>query len=153
MWLLFPAKRSTLLSLLPWITGKLLPELLERRLQFVGVVGEIVDETDINEELIKRIGKNQILVHGRSEVRRVNEFLKVDLGDEAVTISGLIQQELGRIPKAGEEVHVGNCRLVVHEADPRVIKSVYIYKEEKHPTHTEAVVGEAIPVTQASSDR
>jgi hypothetical protein len=34
-----------------------------------------------------------------------------------------------------------------------VIKSVYIYKEEKHPPHVEAVVGEAIPVTQASSDR
>ena len=43
------------------------------------VVGEIVDETDITEELIKRIGKNQILVHGRTEVRKVNDFLKVDL--------------------------------------------------------------------------
>jgi len=43
------------------------------------VVGEIVDETDITEELIKRIGKNQILVHGRTEVRKVNDFFKVDL--------------------------------------------------------------------------
>jgi CBS domain containing-hemolysin-like protein len=117
------------------------------------VVGEIVDETDITEELIKRIGKNQILVHGRTEVRKVNEFLKVDLGDEAITIGGLIQQELGHIPKAGEDVHVGNCRLVIHEADPRVIKSVYIYKEEKAPHSVEAVVGEPVPVTQASGDR
>ena len=59
------------------------------------VVGEIMDETDITEELIKRLGKNHILVHGRTEVRKVNDFLKVDLGDEAVTIGGLIQQELG----------------------------------------------------------
>jgi putative hemolysin len=101
------------------------------------VVGEIVDETDITEELIKRIGKNQILVHGRTEVRKVNDFLKVDLGDEALTIGGLIQGELGRIPKAGEELHIAHCRLVVHEADPRSIRSVNIYKEEKTPAAVE----------------
>jgi CBS domain containing-hemolysin-like protein len=117
------------------------------------VVGEIVDETDITEELIKRIGKNQILVHGRTEVRKVNDFLKVDLGDEAVTISGLIQHELGRIPKVGEEVHIGNCRLVIHEADPRVIKSVNIFKEEKHPATPDAMAEEHVPVTQASLER
>ncbi|MBI2360188.1 MAG: HlyC/CorC family transporter, partial [Deltaproteobacteria bacterium] len=95
------------------------------------VVGEIMDETDITEELIKRIGKNQILVHGRTEVRRINDFLKVDLGNDANTVSGLIQEELGRIPAVGEEIHIGHCRLVVHEADPKSIKSVQIFKEEK----------------------
>jgi putative hemolysin len=63
--------------------------------------------------------------------------LKVDLGDEALTIGGLIQGELGRIPKAGEELHIAHCRLVVHEADPRSIRSVNIYKEEKTPAPVE----------------
>jgi CBS domain containing-hemolysin-like protein len=94
------------------------------------VVGEIMDETDITEELIKRIGKNQILVHGRTEVRRINEFLKVGLDEEAKTISGLIQDHLGRIPAVGEDVRIGQCRLVVHEADARSIKSVQITKDE-----------------------
>ena len=85
------------------------------------VVGEIMDETDISEELIKRIGKNAILVHGRTEVRRINDFLKVELSDAANTISGLIQEVLGRIPVSGEEVHIGNCRLIVHEADHKSI--------------------------------
>ncbi|MDF0649855.1 MAG: hypothetical protein CV081_08890 [Nitrospira sp. LK265] len=104
------------------------------------VVGEIVDETDITEELIKRIGKNQILVHGRTEVRKVNDFLKVELGDEALTIGGLIQENLGRIPRAGEELRIENCRLVVHEADPRSIRSVQIFKVEKVPVPVEASV-------------
>jgi CBS domain containing-hemolysin-like protein len=95
------------------------------------VVGEIMDETDITEELIKRIGKNQILVHGRTEIRRINEFLKVNLPDDANTISGFIQEHLGRIPKVGEEVRTGHCRIVVHEADQRSIRSVQIFKEEK----------------------
>ncbi|MGH7208576.1 MAG: hemolysin family protein [Nitrospiraceae bacterium] len=97
------------------------------------VVGEIMDETDITEELIKRIGKNQILVHGRTEVRRINDFLKVNLDENANTISGLIQEQLGRIPAAGEEVRVGQCRLLIHEADPQSIKSVQIIREEKAP--------------------
>lgn len=95
------------------------------------VVGEIMDETDITEELIKRIAKNQILVHGRTEVRRINEFFKTELEDESNTISGLIQQRLGHIPAVGEEIRVGQCRLVVHEADAKSIKSVQIFKEEK----------------------
>ena len=102
------------------------------------VVGEIMDETDITEELIKRLGKNHILVHSRTEVRKINDFLKVDLGDEAVTIGGLIQQELGRIPKVGEEVRIANCRILIHEAEPRSIRSVQIFREEKSPAHVEA---------------
>ena len=97
------------------------------------VVGEIMDETDITEELIKRIGKNQILVHGRTDIRRINEFLKVELGEEPGTISGLIQEHLGRIPSVGEELRVGHCRLVVREADQKSIKSILIAKEEKGP--------------------
>jgi CBS domain containing-hemolysin-like protein len=104
------------------------------------VVGEIVDETDITEELIKRIGKNQILVHGRTEVRKVNDFLKVELGEEALTIGGLIQESLGRIPKMGEELRIENCRLVVHEADLRSIRSVHIFKDEKVAVPVEASV-------------
>jgi len=95
------------------------------------VVGEIMDETDITEELIKRIGKNQILVHGRTKVRRINEFLKVSLDEETNTISGLIQDQLGRIPAVGEEILTGQCRLIVREADQKTVKSVQIVKEEK----------------------
>lgn len=95
------------------------------------VVGEIMDETDITEELIKRVGKNQILVHGRTEVRRINDFLKVDLGNDAKTVSGLIQEHLGRIPAIGESVQIDRCRLVVDEADPKSIKRVQIFKEER----------------------
>jgi CBS domain containing-hemolysin-like protein len=107
------------------------------------VVGEIMDETDITEELIKRIGKNQILVHGRTEVRRVNEFLKADLDEEEqMTISGLIQEKLGRIPATGDELRIGVCRLVVHEADAKSIKSVQIFKDEKTGAAAEPSHGE-----------
>jgi len=98
------------------------------------VVGEIIDETDVTEELIKRIGKDQILVSGRTEVRKINEFLKVELDEEEQnTISGLIQQELEHIPSVGERVYVNHCHLIVRDADEKTIKSVQIIKEEVVP--------------------
>ncbi|MDH4192919.1 MAG: hemolysin family protein [Nitrospirota bacterium] len=97
------------------------------------VVGEILDEGDLSEEWIRRTGKNQILVDGRTEVRRINEFLKVELDEEQNTISGLILEELGHIPAVGEKVHTDNCLLIVQEADERSIKGVQIIKEEPIP--------------------
>ena len=99
------------------------------------VVGEILDEGDLTEELIKRTGKNQILVDGRTEVRRINEFLKVELDEEENTISGLILEELGHIPAIGEKVSANHCLLIVRDADEKTIKSVQIIKEEPIPQH------------------
>ncbi len=96
------------------------------------VVGEILDETDVTEELIKRIGKNKILVNGRTEVRKINEFLKVELNEEDQnTISGLMQQKLGHIPAVGEDLRVDGCLLTVRDADEKSIKSIQIHKAEE----------------------
>ncbi len=98
------------------------------------VVGDILDESDVTEELIKRVGKDEIVVSGRTEVRKINAFLKVELDkDEDVifyTISGLIQQCLGHIPAIGEELQVASCLLTIRDADNRSIKSVQIRKLE-----------------------
>ncbi len=99
------------------------------------VVGEILDETDTTEELIKRIGDNKILVNGRTEVRKINEFLNVELDEEDQnTISGLIQQQLGHIPSVGEELYVNGCMLTVRGADEKSIKSVQIHIMEGVPS-------------------
>jgi CBS domain containing-hemolysin-like protein len=107
------------------------------------VVGEILDEGDLHEEWIRRTGKNQILVDGRTEVRRINEFLNVELDDEQNTISGLILEELGHIPTVGEKVETDNCLLIIQEANERSIKSVQIIKEE---VATETETEEPSPV-------
>lgn len=111
------------------------------------VVGEILDEGDLHEEWIRRTGKNQILVDGRTEVRRINEFLNVELDDEQNTISGLILEELGHIPTVGEKVETDNCLLIIQEANERSIKSVQIIKEE---VATETETEEPSPVGSKS---
>ncbi len=94
------------------------------------LVGEIVDETDISQELIKRIDKNTILVHGTTEVKHINKFFNISLDERYTTISGLIEDKLNRIPKKGQKLEIANMVLEVKEADKKTIKKVHVTKKE-----------------------
>ncbi len=72
------------------------------------LVGDIEDEYDIKESLIRRIDHDLFIVDGRAEVGDVGEAIGLELpqGDYN-TIAGLILKDLGRIPDAGNEVTIG----------------------------------------------
>jgi len=93
------------------------------------LVGEIVDETDISEEVIKRIDKKTILVHGTTEVKHINKFLNISLDEKYTTISGLIEDKLNRIPKIGQKLELGEIVLEVKDADKKTVKKVSITKK------------------------
>jgi len=93
------------------------------------LVGEIVGETDISKEFIKRVDKNTILVHGETEVKHINKFFNTSLDGKYNTISGLIEDELGRIPKIGQRLKLEGVTLEVIDADKRTIKKVSINKK------------------------
>lgn len=92
------------------------------------LVGEIVDETDISEELIKRIDKKTILVHGTTEVKHINKFFNTSLDERYTTVSGLIEDKLNRIPKVGQKLRLKNVTLEVKDADKKRVKRVSIKK-------------------------
>ena len=93
------------------------------------LIGEIVDETDISQELIKRIDKKTILVYGTTEVKHVNDFFNISLDEKYVTISGLIEDKLNRIPKIGQKLKLENVTLEVTDADKKTVKKVSITKK------------------------
>jgi len=95
------------------------------------LVGEIVGESDISKEFIKRVDKNTILVHGETEVKHINKFFNTSLDEKYNTISGLMEDELGRIPKVGQKLKLDGVMLEVIDADKRTIKKVSIRKSEK----------------------
>lgn len=93
------------------------------------LVGEIIDETDVEEHLIKRVDKRTIIVDGNVEVEDVNRFFNVDLSAaKSDTISWLILDQLKEIPKKGQAVIFGSVKLIVEEADEKRIKKVKIIK-------------------------
>ncbi len=93
------------------------------------LVGEIVDETDISQELIKRINKKTILVYGTTEVKHVNDFFNISLDEKYVTISGLIEDKLNRIPEIGQKLKLDDIILEVTDADKKTVKKVSITKK------------------------
>ena len=93
------------------------------------LVGEILDEKDVDERSIKRVSREEILVHGQTEVGRINHFFNTELSEERPTIAGLLLEKLGRLPRSGEHVVTDGVDIVVDEVNERAIVRVRILKE------------------------
>ena len=93
------------------------------------IVGEIEDEYDQirSRQLIRRISTTEAVVDGDAVIRMVNRTLGLELPeDEAVTIAGLILEELGDIPEPGAKLQVDGAILTVEAATEKEITSVRI---------------------------
>ena len=93
------------------------------------LVGEIIDESDVKENMIKRIDKNKILVHGRTELRSINRFFHTTLpGKPSDTISSIILKQIKRFPKQGEVVTINRNDLLIVEKTPKELIKIEITK-------------------------
>jgi CBS domain containing-hemolysin-like protein len=92
------------------------------------LVGEILDEKDVDERSIKRVSKDEILVHGQTEIARVNHFFNTELPEDRPTVAGLLLERLERLPRPGEHAMVEGLDFVVDEVNDRAIVRVRILK-------------------------
>jgi putative hemolysin len=89
------------------------------------IVGEIEDEYDRELPRIEKIEDGIIVVDGRLLVEDVLNELEVYWVERAQgTVAGLIQRELGRIPKPGDAVETDGLRLVVETVERRRVRRV-----------------------------
>lgn len=96
------------------------------------IVGEIEDEHDQQETPIKILGPNSWVVEGNTEISYLNEKLSLEIEEgEFETISGLILEKLGQIPKLFEQIKYSNLKMTVVKADEKRILKVRIEKEAK----------------------
>lgn len=94
------------------------------------LVGEIMDEYDINEEsMVKEIAPDEIIVDGRMNLEELNEMLGVNLpAEETDTIAGFVYDHISHIPKAGEEFEYDGVLIRVEEVRGRRITKLRIKK-------------------------
>jgi putative hemolysin len=91
------------------------------------LVGEIVDEFDIEEAPVEELGAGELRVSARLVIDEVNELIDGDLPTGAWdTVGGLVFDRLGHVPKAGESVTVDGVRLVADRVNNRRIERVRI---------------------------
>ncbi len=91
------------------------------------LVGEIVDEFDVEEAPYERLGSGELRVSARLPVDEVNELIHAELPTGAWdTVGGLVFDLLGHVPVAGESVSVDGMRLVADRVNGRRIERVRI---------------------------
>jgi len=102
------------------------------------IVGEIQDEYDTEEEPIIPLSAEEFIVSGEAEVENLEKRLAVDLGDEAyITLSGLVNFHLGRLPQKGEVFTLKGWRFEILEADQKRVIRVKIKKEKEKENEKE----------------
>ena len=107
------------------------------------IVGDIADEHDTSEGLIREAGNNSYIADARIPIDEVETLLSIPLlsteeEETADTLGGLIFAMLGRVPARGEVVrHPSGIEFEVAESDPRRVKKIRIHVPQKtgNPAH------------------
>jgi CBS domain containing-hemolysin-like protein len=78
------------------------------------IFGELQDEFDHELPLISADKEGRIYLRGDLLVADVNEYLNLNLPEEATdTLGGLVFSELGRLPQVGDEITLGSPAVVI----------------------------------------
>ncbi len=92
------------------------------------VVGDIQDEYDTDDELMKRISPNNFVVSGNVEIDELMEaFEEIEIPLEPSqydTVAGYIINHLGRIPKVNEEVLIEGKKFIISKATQSRIETI-----------------------------
>ena len=106
------------------------------------IVGEIEDEYDRELPRIENCDDGSIVVDGRLLVEDVLNELDLYWDERAQgTVAGLIQRELGRIPKPGDAIETDGLRLVVETVERRRVRRVNCVRI---PVETERAVDQDV---------
>jgi CBS domain containing-hemolysin-like protein len=95
------------------------------------IVGEIVDESDEDEEFgITIIDEATVEVDGRVMIDDLNETTAWDLpeSDDYETIAGYVLFHTGAIPDAGQRLSIGDAEIEILKASNRKIETMRIHR-------------------------
>lgn len=99
------------------------------------VVGEIEDEYDINEEIVKKVAPGVFVISGSVELEDLEmQYPEIRLSNESdhfETIAGYIINHLGRIPHVNEELQLGPHKFIISKASPNRLETVKLILGEE----------------------
>ena len=99
------------------------------------LVGEIWDEHDEETEEFRHQSNGSWLISGSASIDDLCEQLGIPEDDEidSITVSGLVQERTGRLPKVGDHFTVGRYEGVVTKAAHRRVLEVSLREERVSP--------------------
>lgn len=97
------------------------------------IVGDINDEHDEEDHLVKILAPNVFLFDGKIEIEEAEKYLQIQLlenDDEFETLAGCILSLLGTIPKEKSVINKGNVQFIIEEMDARRISKIKAIRHE-----------------------
>ncbi|MGH7754143.1 MAG: hemolysin family protein, partial [Gemmatimonadales bacterium] len=91
------------------------------------IVGEIHDEYDVEAEPLIRQEGGRFVVDGSVSLDELSERLGARLSHpDVTTVGGLVYSELGRVPRAGDQLTLEDFRIVVDRVEGRRVTRVVV---------------------------
>lgn len=107
------------------------------------IVGEIVDEYDVEEPLIEELPDGRLRVDGRLPLEEVGELTSAELDVEDVdSVGGLVYALAGDIPKEGDRYELAGLRFIAERVEGRRIQKVIIERISASAEHKGASDGD-----------
>jgi CBS domain containing-hemolysin-like protein len=93
------------------------------------LLGEIVDEFDVEDPMIEPLPGGDVGVNARMALDEVNDLIHAQLPEgDWDTIGGLLLSELGHVPSEGERVEVAGWQLTAERVQGRRIGRVRLHR-------------------------
>lgn len=95
------------------------------------IFGEIEDEHDTNEYILKKSTEGEYLISGRLEIDTINRKLNLSLpeSDDYITLAGFLLQHYQKIPKLNDTIKIDRWTFKVMEASNNRIELVKLTVE------------------------
>lgn len=91
------------------------------------LVGEIVDESDIEEDEIRKLDTNEYEITGKLHLDQLAEITGLVFEyPEYKTVNFLLIEKLGHIPKKGEKLHVSGWEFTVTQLYRSTVLKVHL---------------------------
>lgn len=107
------------------------------------IVGDIMDEYDVEEPMVEVIDENTSVVDARMPIDEINEQMDLAFPEEEFdTIGGFVFGLFGKQPHLGESVEYDGAELVIEKTDGRRIQKVKVVKTHRaKPEESESEAG------------
>jgi CBS domain containing-hemolysin-like protein len=111
------------------------------------IVGEIHDESDVEEKRLKVLSDGVVLADAQVSIRDLEDFLGIEFpeGGDYETLGGFLTATAGRVPPPGSLVVWGGLTFTVKAADDRRVHKVEIARK---PAAGAAVTGPQHPAAE-----
>ncbi|WP_020675500.1 hemolysin family protein [Geopsychrobacter electrodiphilus] len=92
------------------------------------IVGDIMDEYDLEEDWLIVEETGTVLVDGRLNIEEFEEHFSISVAREKFdTVGGYVVEMLGRVPARGERLEFDKLQMLIVDADPRAVRQIRVF--------------------------